>query len=30
MREWGKTNGYKVSDRGRVSADLQEAYQQAN
>ena len=30
MREWGKANGYKVSDRGRVSAELQEAYHQAN
>jgi hypothetical protein len=30
MREWGKANGYKVSDRGRVSTELQEAYQQAN
>ena len=30
MREWGKANGYKVSDRGRVSAELQEAYHRAN
>ena len=29
MRDWGKANGYKVSDRGRVSADLQEAYHKA-
>ncbi len=30
MRDWGKANGYKVSDRGRVSAELQEAYHKAN
>jgi hypothetical protein len=30
MREWGKANGYKVSERGRVSAELQEAYHAAN
>lgn len=30
MREWGKANGYKVSDRGRVSAEVQEAYHAAN
>ncbi|TWE09932.1 histone-like nucleoid-structuring protein Lsr2 [Rudaeicoccus suwonensis] len=30
IREWGRSNGYKVSDRGRVSAELQEAYAKAN
>ncbi|MDP9220309.1 MAG: Lsr2 family protein [Actinomycetota bacterium] len=26
MREWGRKNGFKVSDRGRISAELQAAY----
>ncbi|NHN55354.1 Lsr2 family protein [Calidifontibacter sp. DB0510] len=30
MREWGRANGYQVSDRGRVSAKLQEAYAAAH
>lgn len=30
MREWGRDNGFKVSDRGRVSGELQEAYARAN
>lgn len=30
MREWGRANGFKVSDRGRVSGELQTAYAQAN
>lgn len=30
VREWGRKNGYKVSDRGRVSAEVQEAYAKAN
>ncbi|MDR0959035.1 MAG: Lsr2 family protein [Propionibacteriaceae bacterium] len=30
MREWGRDNGFKVSDRGRVSAELQEAYAKAH
>lgn len=30
MREWGRENGYKVSDRGRVSQELQEAYAAAH
>ena len=30
MREWGSANGYKVSNRGRVSAELQNAYHAAN
>lgn len=30
VREWGRNNGFKVSDRGRVSAEVQEAYARAN
>lgn len=30
MREWGRANGYKVSDRGRVSRELQDAFAAAN
>jgi hypothetical protein len=30
MREWGRENGFKVSDRGRVSKELQEAYAAAH
>lgn len=30
MREWGKKNGYKVSERGRISAALREAYNAAH
>ena len=30
VREWGRENGFSVSDRGRVSADLQAAYAKAN
>lgn len=30
IREWGRENGYKVSDRGRVSQELQEAYAAAH
>ncbi len=29
MREWGRKNGFKVSDRGRISAELQAAYRKA-
>jgi hypothetical protein len=29
MREWGRKNGFKVSDRGRISAELQAAYRGA-
>ncbi len=29
MREWGRKNGFKVSDRGRLSAELQAAYKKA-
>lgn len=30
MREWGRANGFKVSDRGRVSREVQEAYADAH
>lgn len=30
VREWGRKNGFSVSDRGRVAADLQEAYDKAH
>lgn len=30
IREWGRQNGFQVSDRGRVSGDLQAAYDKAN
>lgn len=30
IREWGRSNGYKVSDRGRVSAEVREAYASAH
>lgn len=30
MREWGRANGFKVSDRGRVSGELQEAFARVN
>ena len=30
IREWGRANGHQVSDRGRVSQALQDAYQQAH
>ncbi|WP_018157145.1 histone-like nucleoid-structuring protein Lsr2 [Demetria terragena] len=30
IREWGRSNGYQVSDRGRVSQELQDAYDKAN
>jgi nucleoid-associated protein Lsr2 len=26
IREWAKANGYQVSDRGRISAAIQEAF----
>ncbi|MEV0370570.1 Lsr2 family protein [Streptomyces sp. NPDC050636] len=29
IRAWAKENGYQVNDRGRVPADIREAYQQA-
>ncbi len=30
IRQWGRANGFQVSDRGRVSRELQEAYDRAN
>ena len=30
VREWARSNGYEVSDRGRISADIRAAYDAAN
>lgn len=30
VREWARANGYKVSDRGRVPAEISEAYAAAH
>ncbi|MCF3965080.1 histone-like nucleoid-structuring protein Lsr2 [Streptomyces fuscigenes] len=30
IRKWAKDNGYNVNDRGRVPADIREAYEKAN
>lgn len=30
VREWGRANGYKVSDRGRVPQEVQDAYKAAH
>ena len=30
VREWAKSNGHQVSDRGRISADVQTAYDAAH
>lgn len=30
IREWGKQNGFKVSERGRVSSELKDAYTSAH
>lgn len=30
IREWARANGYEVSDRGRVSADVRSAYDAAH
>lgn len=30
VRAWAKDNGYDVSERGRISAEIREAYSQAN
>ncbi|CAM5464488.1 MULTISPECIES: histone-like nucleoid-structuring protein Lsr2 [Actinomycetes] len=30
IRAWAKENGYEVNERGRVSAEIREAYQNAN
>lgn len=30
IRRWARENGYQVSDRGRISAEVERAYQRAN
>ena len=30
VREWARANGHKVSDRGRISAEVQAAYDKAH
>ncbi len=30
IRSWAKENGYSVNDRGRVPAEIREAYEKAN
>ncbi|WP_369407289.1 histone-like nucleoid-structuring protein Lsr2 [Janibacter corallicola] len=30
IREWARANGYEVSDRGRISREVREAYAKAN
>lgn len=30
VRTWAKSKGYEVSDRGRISADILDAYKKAN
>ncbi|MFV0463383.1 MAG: Lsr2 family protein [Nostocoides sp.] len=30
MRDWARANGYHVSDRGRISAEIKEAYRKAH
>ena len=30
IRQWARDNGYTVNSRGRIQAEIQEAYQQAN
>ena len=30
IREWAKANGYNVSERGRIPADVMAAYSEAN
>lgn len=30
MRDWANANGYKVSSRGRISADIQQAFAAAH
>lgn len=30
IREWARENGHKVSDRGRISAEIQAAYDKAH
>ncbi|MFH5824943.1 Lsr2 family protein [Georgenia sp. AZ-5] len=30
IREWAREHGYEVSERGRISAEIREAYEKAN
>ncbi|MFC7404443.1 histone-like nucleoid-structuring protein Lsr2 [Georgenia alba] len=30
IRDWARKHGYEVSERGRISAEVREAYQKAN
>ncbi|HEY5844908.1 MAG TPA: histone-like nucleoid-structuring protein Lsr2 [Mycobacterium sp.] len=30
IREWALANGYEISTRGRIPADIEEAYHEAN
>ena len=30
IREWARANGHEVSDRGRISKSVMQAYQTAN
>jgi len=30
VRDWARSNGHKVSDRGRISAEIQAAYDKAH
>jgi len=30
VRDWARSNGYQVSDRGRISAEIRAAYEAAN
>jgi Lsr2 len=30
IRQWARDNGYTVNSRGRIQAEIQEAYQKAN
>lgn len=30
IREWARANGFEVNDRGRVPANIREAYERAN
>lgn len=29
IRDWARSNGYDISDRGRISTEVQEAYEKA-
>jgi hypothetical protein len=30
VRDWARSNGYAVSERGRISAEIQQAFEEAN